>query len=132
MNPFDPSFVDDGEPSLPSLPSRPAATSGADVIDVIDDLEDADLEEIPPLPPSELYESFEALFRYLNAWAIGNGAGFVKKSPYNYREGAPTAYLILCDRGPTRPSASKGFRNASTQKLDCEFKITASKTKKNN
>lgn len=98
----------------------------------------ADLEvtEVPPLPPSVLYDSFDDLFNFLQAWARSNGVGFVKKAASNRREingtKIPTYWLLLCDRGPARPSESRGHRQTSTQKVDCPVQISASATQKNN
>ncbi|KAG6081175.1 hypothetical protein E4U16_007727 [Claviceps sp. LM84 group G4] len=115
------------------VPSRTADTevSEADKVN-----KDNEVQEVPPLPPSELYDSFDDLFNFIQAWARSNGVAFVKKSSSNRREinGTKMAAhrLILCDRGPGRPSTGRGLRRIPSQKADCPIRITASATMKNN
>lgn len=92
--------------------------------------------EIPPIPPSVMYNSFDDLFNFLQSWARANGAAFVKKSGSNRREfngtKIATHWLLLCDRGGSRPSRGLGHRQTSTQKTDCPVRVCASATKRNN
>ncbi|KAG6293124.1 hypothetical protein E4U09_003121 [Claviceps aff. purpurea] len=98
--------------------------------------ENNEVQEVPPLPPSELYDSFDDLFNFLQAWARSNGVAFVKKSSSNAREingtKMATHRLLLCDRGSGRPSTGRGLRQTPSQKADCPIRITASVTMKNN
>ncbi|KAG6307101.1 hypothetical protein E4U45_005602 [Claviceps purpurea] len=111
----------------------PGHTADTEVNEVDEDIE---VQEVPPLPPSELYDSFDDLFNFLQGWARSNGVAFVKKSASNPREinGTKIAAhrLLLCDRGPGRPSRSRGLRRIPSQKADCPIRITASVTMKNN
>ncbi|KAG6111801.1 hypothetical protein E4U14_002279 [Claviceps sp. LM454 group G7] len=119
-----------------------SAVEGEDVLDHTADTEvkasneGNEVQEVPPLPPSELYDSFDDLFNFLQGWARSNGVAFVKKSASNLREinGTKIAAhrLLLCDRGPGRPSRSRGLRRIPSQKADCPIRITASVTMKNN
>lgn len=96
------------------------------------------IHQIPPLPPSSLYESFDRLHRELQEWAKANGAAFVKQRSSNYRDidgsgnKVVTNVVLACDRGHRRPSRGAGLRRTSTTKIDCEYTVTASDTKKNN
>ncbi|KAG6232689.1 hypothetical protein E4U26_004366 [Claviceps purpurea] len=98
--------------------------------------ENNEVQEVPPLPPSELYDSFDDLFNFLQAWACSNGVAFIKKSASNFREingtKIATHRLLLCDRGSGRPSTGRGLRQTPSQKADCPIRITASVTMKNN
>lgn len=92
--------------------------------------------EIPLPPPPQLYNSFNDLFNSLQAYYRNNGAAIVKKSPGNKAKVngklIPTYYSIVCDRGARRASQSSGVQKASTGKVNCPFKITASASKKAN
>ncbi|KAG5954640.1 hypothetical protein E4U56_007743, partial [Claviceps arundinis] len=119
-----------------------SAVEGEDVLDHTADTEvnasndGNEVQEVPPLPPSVLYDSFDDLYNFVQAWARSNGVAFVKKSASNPREINGTIIathrLLLCDRGPGRPSASRGLRRIPSQKEDCPIRITASVTMKNN
>ncbi|KAG5963732.1 hypothetical protein E4U57_005934 [Claviceps arundinis] len=95
-----------------------------------------EVQEVPPLPPSVLYDSFDELYNFVQAWARSNGVAFVKKRGSNFREidgtRIATRRLLLCDRGPARPSTSRGLRQTPTQRADCPIRITASVTMRNN
>ena len=71
---------------------------------------------IPPMPqPTPLYHSFDELFAALQSRGKHNGAAFVKESSSNPRDvdgsgtKAPTHYVILCDRSPSRTSRGSGL-----------------------
>ena len=81
---------------------------------------------------SHKYPDLGALVTCIQEWARDNGFAFVKRRVSNYRvfddKRLPTYFLIECDRGPSRPSESRGQRTTATQKIDCPFKIKASAT----
>ncbi|KYK56418.1 hypothetical protein DCS_03418 [Drechmeria coniospora] len=92
--------------------------------------------QIPNPPESIEYPTMSALLDGLNAFYRDHGAAVVKKSASNYRvfngKKQPSYYSVHCDRGPKRPSSSKGARRASSTKLDCPFRIVAAATAKHN
>ncbi|KAG6044117.1 hypothetical protein E4U39_003696 [Claviceps sp. Clav50 group G5] len=118
------------------MADKGTADSATEIELIPGDTADSAVQEVPPLPPSELYDSFDDLFNFLQAWARSNGVAFVKKSSSNPREinGTKMAAhrLLLCDRGPGRPSTGRGLRRIPSQKADCPIRITASVTMKNN
>lgn len=99
-------------------------------------LTEASGREIPLPPPAQEYDSFDELFISLQAYYRNNGAAIIKKSPGNKANVngtvIPTYYSIVCDRGASRASQSSGTRKATTSKVNCPFKITASASKKAN
>lgn len=91
---------------------------------------------IPQPPPPQEFDSFEDLYNFLQSFYRDNGAALVKKNAGNYIEvdgrRFPTRYSLVCDRGASRPPRGEGVRKTATSKVDCQFKLTASATRKSN
>ncbi|KAM4065923.1 hypothetical protein HRG_000083 [Hirsutella rhossiliensis] len=84
-------------------------------------------------PRRPLLTLIDELYDFLQAFHHENGAAIVRQSSNNSPEvsgrAIPTFVVFICDRGPRRPSESTGLRRASTRKLDCQVRITASTSK---
>lgn len=97
---------------------------------------DPDELQIPPLPPSATFDSFNELYAFLQTFHRENGAAIVKRNSWGKRivngQAQVMNYILICDRGRSRASKSVGLRNASTQKIDCPVKITASMKESSN
>lgn len=110
------------------------ALSGVE--EVIETAESAPAPQFPALPPSAMYNSFNDLMDFLQAFHRENGAAIRIKRSSNPREingeTIPTYYALLCDRAGSQTSTSVGIRRSSTQRVDCPYKITASATKRTN
>ncbi|KMQ81680.1 gln pro-rich protein, partial [Lasius niger] len=50
-------------------------------------------------PPEGIFRSFEDLMASVQRVAKDQGYGIVKLRASNYREGKPTRYDLVCDRG---------------------------------
>ncbi|KJZ68193.1 hypothetical protein HIM_12418 [Hirsutella minnesotensis 3608] len=92
------------------------------------------LEPSIPLPPtSPTFASHEELIEFLQSFYRECGAALVTASSNKRRKVdsiSMLSYVVLvCDRGLMRLSQSAGLRNASTRKVDCPVRITASATK---
>lgn len=57
--------------------------------------------------------------------AKDQGYGIVKLRASNYRDGKPTRYDLVCDRGGVKYSSTAKKRNPSTRKIDCPFRAKA-------
>lgn len=57
--------------------------------------------------------------------AKDNGYGIVKLRASNYRDGKPTRYDLVCDRGGVKYNSTAKKRNPSTRKIDCPFRAKA-------
>ncbi len=79
---------------------------------------------LPP-PPEGIYRSFEDLLSAVQRVAKDNGYGVVKLRASNYRDGKPTRYDLVCDRGGVKYSSTAKKRNPSTRKIDCPFRAKA-------
>jgi len=76
-------------------------------------------------PPEGIYRSFEDLLTTVQRVAKDNGYGVVKLRASNYREGKPTRYDLVCDRGGVKYSSTAKKRNPTTRKVDCPFRAKA-------
>jgi len=76
-------------------------------------------------PPEGIYRSFDDLLAAVQRVAKDNGYGVVKLRASNYREGKPTRYDLVCDRGGVKYSSTAKKRNPSTRKVDCPFRAKA-------
>lgn len=76
-------------------------------------------------PPEGIYRSFEDLMGSVQRVAKEQGYGIVKLRASNYREGKPTRYDLVCDRGGVKYSSTAKKRNPSTRKIDCPFRAKA-------
>ncbi|SPQ26092.1 66e95fbc-ff91-4f8d-aa97-3cf2b55d50cf [Thermothielavioides terrestris] len=78
-----------------------------------------------PPPPEGIYRSFEDLLASVQRTAKEQGYSIVKLRASNYREGKPTRYDLVCDRGGVKYSSTAKKRNPSTRKVDCPWRAKA-------
>lgn len=76
-------------------------------------------------PPEGIYRSFEDLLTTVQQFAKEQGYGVVKLRASNYRDGKPTRYDLVCDRGGVKYSSTAKKRNPSTRKVDCPWRAKA-------
>lgn len=76
-------------------------------------------------PPEGIFRSFEDLMASVQRVAKDQGYGIVKLRASNYRDGKPTRYDLVCDRGGVKYSSTAKKRNPSTRKIDCPFRAKA-------
>ncbi|KAK4138166.1 hypothetical protein BT67DRAFT_430839 [Trichocladium antarcticum] len=77
-------------------------------------------------PPAEgIYRSFDDLLSSVQRTAKEQGYGIVKLRASNYRDGKPTRYDLVCDRGGVKYSSTAKKRNPSTRKVDCPWRAKA-------
>ncbi|KAI6784734.1 uncharacterized protein J7T54_007827 [Emericellopsis cladophorae] len=77
-------------------------------------------------PPSEgIFRTFEDLMASVQHAAKDQGYGIVKLRASNYRDGKPTRYDLVCDRGGVKYNSTAKKRNPSTRKIDCPFRAKA-------
>ncbi|ETS86028.1 hypothetical protein PFICI_04053 [Pestalotiopsis fici W106-1] len=57
--------------------------------------------------------------------AKDQGYGVVKLRASNYRDGKPTRYDLVCDRGGVKYNSTAKKRNPSTRKVDCPWRAKA-------
>lgn len=76
-------------------------------------------------PPEGIYRSFEDLLSSVQRTAKEQGYSIVKLRASNYREGKPTRYDLVCDRGGVKYSSTAKKRNPSTRKVDCPWRAKA-------
>jgi hypothetical protein len=77
------------------------------------------------LPPEAEYESRDALFRSINAWAATRGYAFVIKKSVKEKSGKSTV-TYACDRSRRPPSPSRERqRRTTTRMTSCPFSILA-------
>lgn len=76
-------------------------------------------------PPEGIFRSFEDLMASVQRVAKDQGYGIVKLRASNYREGKPTRFDLVCDRGGVKYSSTAKKRNPSTRKIDCPFRAKA-------
>lgn len=76
-------------------------------------------------PPEGIFRSFDDLMASVQRVAKDQGYGIVKLRASNYREGKPTRYDLVCDRGGVKYSSTAKKRNPSTRKIDCPFRAKA-------
>ncbi|KAJ2894382.1 hypothetical protein MKZ38_007695 [Zalerion maritima] len=76
-------------------------------------------------PPEGIYRSFDELLRAVQQMAKDQGYGVVKLRASNYRDGKPTRYDLVCDRGGVKYSSTAKKRNPSTRKVDCPWRAKA-------
>lgn len=73
-------------------------------------------------PPEGIYRTFEDLLTAVQRVAKDQGYGVVKLRSSNYREGKPTRFDLVCDRGGVKYSSTAKKRNPSTRKVDCPWR----------
>jgi hypothetical protein len=76
-------------------------------------------------PPEGIYRTFEDLFTAVQRVAKDQGYGVVKLRASNYRDGKPTRYDLVCDRGGVKYNSTAKKRNPSTRKVDCPWRAKA-------
>jgi hypothetical protein len=76
-------------------------------------------------PPEGIYRTFEDLLSNVQRIARNEGYGVVKLRASNYREGKPTRYDLVCDRGGVKYASTAKKRNPSTRKVDCPWRAKA-------
>lgn len=76
-------------------------------------------------PPEGIYRSFEDLLSAVQRTAKEQGYSIVKLRASNYRDGKPTRYDLVCDRGGVKYSSTAKKRNPSTRKVDCPWRAKA-------
>ncbi|KAK3380404.1 hypothetical protein B0T24DRAFT_522681 [Lasiosphaeria ovina] len=76
-------------------------------------------------PPEGIFRSFEDLLASIQRVAKDQGYGIVKLRASNYRDGKPTRYDLVCDRGGVKYSSTAKKRNPSTRKVDCPWRAKA-------
>ena len=76
-------------------------------------------------PPEGIFRSFEDLLTSVQRVAKDQGYGVVKLRASNYRDGKPTRYDLVCDRGGVKYSSTAKKRNPSTRKIDCPWRAKA-------
>jgi hypothetical protein len=85
--------------------------------------------ETPPptlqAPPEGIFRTYDDLMASVQRVAKEQGYGIVKLRSSNYREGKPTRYDLVCDRGGVKYNSTAKKRNPSTRKIDCPFRAKA-------
>jgi MULE transposase domain/Zinc knuckle len=77
------------------------------------------------LPPERNYESRDALFKSINAWAATKGYAFTTGKSKKEKTGKQTV-TYACDRSCRPPSASRERqRNTTTRGTGCQFSVLA-------
>ena len=76
-------------------------------------------------PPEGIYRTFDDLLASVQKVSKDQGYGIVKLRASNYREGKPTRYDLVCDRGGVKYNSTAKKRNPSTRKVDCPFRAKA-------
>ena len=76
-------------------------------------------------PPEGIYRSFDDLLSSVQRTAKEQGYSIVKLRASNYRDGKPTRYDLVCDRGGVKYSSTAKKRNPSTRKVDCPWRAKA-------
>ncbi|KAI1503367.1 hypothetical protein F5X99DRAFT_417327 [Biscogniauxia marginata] len=76
-------------------------------------------------PPEGIYRSFDDLLTAVQRVAKDQGYGVVKLRASNYRDGKPTRYDLVCDRGGVKYNSTAKKRNPSTRKVDCPWRAKA-------
>ena len=77
------------------------------------------------LPPENEYESRDALYESVNAWAATRGSAFISGRSTRERSGKQTV-TYMCDRRCNHPTSSKERRRkTTTRSTGCEFSILA-------
>ncbi|CAI4219078.1 unnamed protein product [Parascedosporium putredinis] len=67
-------------------------------------------------PPEGIFRTFEDLLSSVQRWAKDHGYGIVKLRASNYRDGKPTRYDLVCDRGGVKYNSTAKKRTPSTRK----------------
>jgi hypothetical protein len=76
-------------------------------------------------PPEGIYRTFDDLLSQVQRSAKEQGYSIVKLRASNYRDGKPTRYDLVCDRGGVKYNSTAKKRNPSTRKVDCPWRAKA-------
>jgi hypothetical protein len=76
-------------------------------------------------PPEGIFRTFDDLLSSVQRAAKDQGYGIVKLRASNYRDGKPTRYDLVCDRGGVKYNSTAKKRNPSTRKIDCPWRAKA-------
>jgi hypothetical protein len=76
-------------------------------------------------PPEGIYRTFDDLLASVQRIAKEQGYNIVKLRASNYRDGKPTRYDLVCDRGGVKYNSTAKKRNPSTRKVDCPWRAKA-------
>jgi hypothetical protein len=76
-------------------------------------------------PPEGIYRTFDELLASVQRYTDQQGYNVVKLRASNYRDGKPTRYDLVCDRGGVRYISTAKKRNPSTRKVDCPWRAKA-------
>ncbi|KAK4200531.1 hypothetical protein QBC40DRAFT_69960 [Triangularia verruculosa] len=76
-------------------------------------------------PPESIYQTFDELLAAVQRHAKEQGYSIVKLRASNYRDGKPTRYDLVCDRGGVKYNSTAKKRNPSTRKVDCPWRAKA-------
>ncbi|KAK5653146.1 hypothetical protein OQA88_9245 [Cercophora sp. LCS_1] len=76
-------------------------------------------------PPDGIYPTYNDLMAAVTKWAKDQGYGVVKLRSSNYREGKPTRFDLVCDRGGVKYASTAKKRTPSTRKVDCPWRAKA-------
>ncbi|KAJ4292129.1 hypothetical protein N0V88_005756 [Collariella sp. IMI 366227] len=76
-------------------------------------------------PPEGIYRTFDDLLQSVQRTAKEQGYSIVKLRASNYRDGKPTRYDLVCDRGGVKYSSTAKKRTPSTRKVDCPWRAKA-------
>ncbi|KAM0276900.1 hypothetical protein ACHAQH_006272 [Verticillium albo-atrum] len=76
-------------------------------------------------PPEGIFRNFDDLLSSVQRVAKDQGYGVVKLRASNYRDGKPTRYDLVCDRGGVKYNSTAKKRNPSTRKVDCPWRAKA-------
>lgn len=76
-------------------------------------------------PVDGIFASFDELLASVQRHAKEQGYNIVKLRASNYRDGKPTRYDLVCDRGGVKYNSTAKKRNPSTRKVDCPWRAKA-------
>lgn len=76
-------------------------------------------------PPEGIYRSFDDLLASVQRTAKEQGYSIVKLRSSNYRDGKPTRFDLVCDRGGVKYNSTAKKRNPTTRKVDCPWRAKA-------
>ena len=76
------------------------------------------------LPPQQNYDSKEALFTSINAWAMARGYAFISRRSTKEKNGKYTI-TYACDRSCHQPTEKDHQRKTTTRGTGCPFSVIA-------
>ncbi|KAK4226092.1 hypothetical protein QBC38DRAFT_444967 [Podospora fimiseda] len=112
-----------GTPTSTSAPSQPQLGSSSQMAPQSPSQATGGPGLAPPV--DGIFGSFEELLTSVQRHAKEQGYNIVKLRASNYREGKPTRYDLVCDRGGVKYNSTAKKRNPSTRKVDCPWRAKA-------